>query len=99
MAGCGRLSRLPGSGLADEAAIGPPSITSSSSRHSPYLRSSHGIVRNPHPIISAPALHRFRALRRAALKFAVPIGRGRSQGGAMIWAPKPELMCRIRGEP
>jgi hypothetical protein len=38
---------------------------------------------------------RCQAVRRAAPKFAVPIGRRRSRGVPILWAPKPELLRLI----
>jgi hypothetical protein len=42
---------------------------------------------------------RYRAARRAARRFAVPIGRSpRGRGKPVIWAPKPSLRALITGE-
>jgi len=38
---------------------------------------------------------RSQAVRRAAPKYAVPIGRRRSRGLPILWAPKPELLRLI----
>jgi hypothetical protein len=41
----------------------------------------------------------YRAVRRAALRYALPVARSdRGKGRAVIWVPRPELQRAIKGE-
>ena len=57
------------------------------------------ILRRAFPGLTKFEGWRYRAARRAAMRFAIPIGRSeRGKGRPVLWAPRPELMARIKGD-
>ena len=58
------------------------------------------ILRHTFPRLEGQFLHwQFKDARRAAVRFAIPIGRSeRGKGRPVLWAPRPELLAQIKGE-
>jgi hypothetical protein len=57
------------------------------------------ILRHAFPRLTRFEPWRYQDARRAALRFAVRVGRSSGKGRPVVWRPTPTLLALIRGEP
>jgi hypothetical protein len=55
------------------------------------------ILRHAFPRLTRFEPWRYQDARRAALRFAVRVGRSTGKGRPVVWRPTPELLARIKG--